>query len=120
MRLFRTLLHGLRNLIRWFPLVWKDADWDHIFLLELMEQKMTWMAEYHEQHGHTVSAPRTARQLRVAARLCARIRRDKYYDNAVASGASVHDALESAALVQKMDKYLLGKVLARHVDTWWD
>src|SRR6185369_6100046 len=32
--------YGIKNLIRWFPIVWKDRDWDHHYILEVLKFKI--------------------------------------------------------------------------------
>lgn len=43
--------YGVKNLIKWFPVIWKDRDWDYIFLLRLIEKKLRFMADDMEKHG---------------------------------------------------------------------
>ena len=36
----RSVIRGLRNLIAYAPLIWRDRDWDHSFLLEMLIFKL--------------------------------------------------------------------------------
>ena len=43
----RNFVLGVRNLIKWGPLIWKDRDWDDTFLFEIIKFKISKMAESH-------------------------------------------------------------------------
>lgn len=38
-----NLKQGIRNLIKWWPVIWRDRDWDHAYLSRLIEFKLTSM-----------------------------------------------------------------------------
>ena len=40
MRLFHNLRHSIRNIIYWFPVIWKDHNWDYSFLLIILRHKL--------------------------------------------------------------------------------
>lgn len=42
-RFFRHIPHGIRNLIDWFPIIWRDYDWDWEFLNDMLIFKLTRM-----------------------------------------------------------------------------
>lgn len=31
---------GIQNLIKWFPIIWKDRNWDHSYILEILQHKL--------------------------------------------------------------------------------
>ena len=35
----REFIVGVKNLIKWFPVIWKNRDWDHIFEVLIEEHK---------------------------------------------------------------------------------
>lgn len=37
------LLRRLKNLVYWFPVIWRDRDWDYGFLLKLIRHKLAAM-----------------------------------------------------------------------------
>ena len=45
---FKRTLGGLARLWAYAPIVFRSQEWDHSFLLELMEFKMGRMKKYHE------------------------------------------------------------------------
>ncbi len=37
---FKDLKQGFINLKRWFPIIWKDRDWDDDYIFVLLEEKL--------------------------------------------------------------------------------
>lgn len=120
--LWCNVVYGIQNLVRWFPIIWHDRDWDHHYLLKLMEFKFRKMAAYHETQGHTLQAPKTARQLKVAATLCKRLCGFPYNEMATlryGQQGGYEWALHIARL-EKQDKEQLGALIGKYIDHWWD
>lgn len=73
--------YGVRNLIRWFPLIWADRNWDEVYLFRILEFKLRIMNRTFSRYDRHVGSERTARQLLVCAELCRRIHEDQYQEN---------------------------------------
>ena len=39
------LIRGLRNLLYWLPVIWRDRPWDYVYLLIVMKHKIQQMAD---------------------------------------------------------------------------
>jgi formamidopyrimidine-DNA glycosylase len=143
------LPRGLRNLWDWFPLVWRDRDYDQHYLLEVLEFKFRRMAKV-QQKGLHVGGEREAKHLMVCAELCKRLKEDNYHENM--SGAleyktwatpvegSRHRQLHietykngklvddeqgrtwwlAAERNRKNDQAYLGKIIGKRMMYWWD
>lgn len=44
--LHRDFIEGIKNLIKWFPIIWKDRNWDHSYIYEILKFKLKNQAEY--------------------------------------------------------------------------
>lgn len=112
---------GLRNLKRWLPIIWKDQDWDHCYLLTMMETKFKYMANHHQYHGVLLRRDRTAKQLRICELLCRRLNEENYYDNADKRhpdrGKFWAEQVKSSA---EYDNYYLGRMIGKYLREWWD
>ena len=42
----RQFIQGVRNLIKWFPIVWRDRDWDYSFTYDMLKFKMEQQANH--------------------------------------------------------------------------
>lgn len=78
------LRHGIENIVTWFPLIWRDRDWDHYFLLKIMNKKFERMEILHREHSYSVCSDRTAKELKIAKLLTKRLMESKYHCNAIA------------------------------------
>jgi hypothetical protein len=74
----KQFFRRLRNLYRWFPIVWKDQDWDHYFIYEVLKFKLKNQAEYIGKKGNHLSAKRDAEIMMTCVRLIDKIQ-DEYY-----------------------------------------
>jgi len=74
----RDLISGIKNLIRWFPVIWKDRDWDDHFIWQVMIQKLKFQAKYIGNKDWHVNAKRDAEIMMTCVRLMEKIK-DEYY-----------------------------------------
>jgi len=70
-----NLKNGIRNLIAWFPVIWKDKDWDDSFLFEVVKFKITKMAKSHGAYMPYVGNKRNVEIMNLIVRLI-----DKFQD----------------------------------------
>lgn len=75
---FRNVRIGLKNLVKWLPVIWKDRDWDHYFIYEILKAKLESQAEYIGGRGTHVGSDRDAARMRLAARLI-RLQQEEHY-----------------------------------------
>lgn len=76
--LHRTIKTGFKNLWRWFPVIWKDRDWDDYYIWILLEKKLTFQAKYIGGKGIHLYAERDAERMMTCVRLIQRIREEYY------------------------------------------
>lgn len=68
----------IRNLIRWFPIIWKDEDWDDHYIFEILKFKLKNQAEYIGFHDRHMSAKRDAEIMMLCVRLIEKVQ-DEWY-----------------------------------------
>ena len=73
-RFFRRIY----NLYRWFPIIWKDQDWDHSYIFEILKFKLKNQAEYIGYHDRHMSAKRDAEIMMLCVRLIDKVQ-DEWY-----------------------------------------
>ena len=76
--LFRNFKYGVKNLIRWFPIIWRDRDWDQFFIWCLLEKKLRHQSSYIGRHDRHMGSSRDARNMLICANLIKKIN-DEYY-----------------------------------------
>lgn len=73
--------YGVQNLIKWFPVIWNDRDWDWIFWVEMNVKKLDGM-EKSIRSGHHLYGWRDADNIHKAILALNRILEDDYHENA--------------------------------------
>jgi hypothetical protein len=66
------------NLYRWFPIIWKDQDWDDHYIFEILKFKLKNQAEYIGYHDRHMSAKRDAEIMMLCVRLIEKVQ-DEWY-----------------------------------------
>jgi hypothetical protein len=51
----KKIINSVHSVIKWFPIIWKDRQWDYGYLFEIMLKKLELMEDFYE-NGHTVGA----------------------------------------------------------------
>lgn len=110
--------YGLRNLIRWFPIIWFDRDFDWDFLAQIMEFKLRRMALIFDK-GYHVGSENDARQCRICAELLKRMTEDNYHENARKAFRGKF-AIDHTMNMAKQDQRYLGVLIGKYLTHWWD
>ena len=74
----KQFFRRIYNLYRWFPIIWKDQDWDHSYIFEILKFKIKNQAEYIGHHDRYVLAKRDAEIMMTCVRLIDKIQDDYY------------------------------------------
>ena len=69
---------GIKNLIKWGPLIWKDRDWDDTFLFEIIKFKISKMAESHGKTRTYVGSQRNVEIMNTIVRLIEKFQSEHY------------------------------------------
>lgn len=69
---------SVNKLIRWFPIIWKDRDWDDHYIWELMKNKLRWQAKYIGDRDIHTRAALDAKRMRLCANLIDKVQ-DEFY-----------------------------------------
>jgi hypothetical protein len=66
------------NLIRWAPIIWRDQDWDHSFIFDILKFKLKNQAEYIGGKDRHTRAKRDAEIMMTCVRLIDKVQ-DEWY-----------------------------------------
>jgi hypothetical protein len=75
---FRRFSTSVGNLIRWFPIVWRDREWDHHYVYEILKHKLTHMAKYFRTRDMWVGQIREAERMELCVRLISKVQEEYY------------------------------------------
>jgi hypothetical protein len=74
----KTFANGVKNLWYWFPIIWKDRNWDSHYLFEVMKHKLVSQANYIGRRDFHTRAQQDARNMRICVKLIQNIQDDVY------------------------------------------
>jgi hypothetical protein len=69
---------GIKNLWRWFPVIWKDRDWDDHYIFEILKTKLKNQAEYIGTRNIHTRAKRDSEIMLLCARLTEKVQEEFY------------------------------------------
>ena len=75
----RNFIRGIKNLWKWFPIVWKDRDFDYHYLLILMKFKLKDIERFFSSDKTmSVGIEKCAKNVKICRILLDRILKDDY------------------------------------------
>jgi hypothetical protein len=78
---YYNIKNGIPNLIKWFPIIWKDRDWDFYFIFVLLHRKLKNMEKHIRSYSHHTNSEKDADQIKLCVDLLKRILDDEYHEN---------------------------------------
>jgi hypothetical protein len=76
----KDLYKGIKNLIQWFPVIWKDRDWDSYYIFRILEHKLKLQAKGISKRDIHMNAQRDAGVMMTCVRLMEKVR-NGYYES---------------------------------------
>jgi len=74
----KYLKHGVKNLWYWFPIIWKDRNWDHHFIFKVLKHKLKAQANYIVKSNRHTRAQLDARNMTTCINLINKLQDDFY------------------------------------------
>jgi hypothetical protein len=68
----------VKNMIRWFPIIWKDQDWDQHYIFEILKFKLKNQAKYIGSRDFHTRAKRDAEIMMLCVRLMEKVQNEYY------------------------------------------
>lgn len=111
----------IKNIIRWVPVLWKDKDWDHYDIFEILKTKLKFQSEYIRKKGYHESAEYDADRMDLCIKLIDRVQNEYYIDEMLKKEASYSDEnIDKAINQHNKAKRILFKLLEQNIESWWD
>jgi hypothetical protein len=116
----KYIKYGVKNLYKWFWVIWKDRDWDHHYILEVLKFKLEKQAKHLADVGFHNDAQRDAERMMTCVRLINKLQNEEYYDELSESGVRSSEAIQIVIDRHNKAKRLLFKILNDRIEEWWD
>ena len=112
----------IKNIIRWIPVLWKDRDWDHYYIFEILKTKLKFQSEYIRKKGYHENAEHEANRMDLCIKLINRVQNEYYIDQLVENKREDFDESDIRKAFNKHDKAkrILFKLLENNIEKWWD
>jgi len=72
---------GIKNLITWFPIVWKDRQWDHQFIYSVLRHKLHLTEQFIRNYGIHVNHIEDSDKIKKCVLLLDRLIKDEYHES---------------------------------------
>lgn len=122
-----NIKYGVKNLIKWLPVIWKDRDWDEVYLYILMHKKLESMEKsFRGEHAYAVDSRERAREMKMVKIVLKRLIDDIYYEEACAvldvnqTGYSKEVFELEKKLIQTDIEKVFSKEISLQIQSWWD
>ena len=66
------------NLIKWFPFIWKDRDWDDHYIFEVFKFKLEKQAKYIKEKGFHTNSDLDSKRMMLCVKLMEKVQEDFY------------------------------------------
>jgi hypothetical protein len=76
----KYIKQGVKNLIYWFPIIWKDRNWDSHYIFEIMRHKLSAQADYIGGRDLHTRAQLDAKRMRLCVKLM-KLVQDEFYSS---------------------------------------
>ncbi len=116
--MFYSIRRGVRNIIRWTPVIWHDEDFDWDSLAKIMEWKLRKMSIGFNERGHLIDSKRQARKMLICAEILKRLREDNWDD--LLKICSFRNCIHRHEIRTKEWEEMLGRIIGKHLRCWWD
>jgi phosphoribosyl-ATP pyrophosphohydrolase len=69
---------GVKNLWYWFPVIWKDRNWDSHYIFDMLQHKLTAQANYIGRRDFHTRAQLDAKRMRLCVKLIKKVQEEDY------------------------------------------
>lgn len=115
----QNFIQGIRNLIKWFPIIWKDRDSDYTFIMEIMKKKLMFSAEAMRKYSLHTNAQRSAQQMEQCAILLDIVQNEIFQECLINKEDLKQNDVENAIAAHNRARVDAFEMLSEHIESWW-
>jgi hypothetical protein len=108
----KYIKYGVKNLYNWFWIIWKDRDWDHYYIFQVLKFKLEKQAKH--------LGGRDAELMITCVRLINKLQNEEYYDELYNLDKKSPEVLQTVIDRHNKAKRLLFKILNDKIESFWD
>jgi len=81
-RFIRNLIRSIKSVVVWLPTIWRDRDWDYVYLLIIMRKKMSLMEKFFaSDKALTANHKEVANNIKECREILDRLIEDNYIED---------------------------------------
>lgn len=116
---FKRIKVAIKNVVRWYPTISKDQDWDYYYIYQILKQKLEFQKEYISKHSLHKSFLRDIETIDECLRLIDIVQNEKYINEAIENDYDDH--LTDKAITRHNEaRRQLFKKIEENIEFWWD
>lgn len=143
----KRIKESIQSLIWFFPVIWKDRDYEADFIYDLLARKLEKIEIYKIKYEKNIHKDKETRKINVAKNLCKRLSQDEYLENATfwydkiyaeeslnrlysilhhknvtrnpKEEKSFDRCCKHSEYMKNQDRKLLFEILEKNIDKWW-
>jgi hypothetical protein len=70
--------NGINNIIYWFPIIWKDRNYDHSYIYNILKHKLKYQSNYIKSKDRFTSSEQSVRRMNICVSLINKVQDDYY------------------------------------------
>jgi len=119
---FYAIKNGVKNLIKWFPIIWQDRDYDYGYLYTILEFKLNNMQKFFESdYTYSKDAKHYAKQIKECKELLIRIHNEAIWDEHWNDDTATYTkSIDELSKLDREEKELFWGKMCDNIDNWWD
>lgn len=129
-----NLKYGIKNLFKYFKVIWNDRHWDYSFILILLKFKLETIKNSYSKKHYSTDVPYQLKYINICIILLDRLIENNFLEeelNNLYEGKEflefnennipkINDIWNRQSIIRKKHMKLLMKILESRIETWWD
>lgn len=116
----KTVWAGIKNLWKWFPIIWKDRDWDYYYIFQVLKFKLEKQAKHLGKRNWHESSKRDAEIMMTCVRLINKLQNEEYFEAYYDSKPMNNEMINKCLAQHSKAKRLLFRIMEEKIESWWD
>ena len=117
----KQFFRRIYNLYRWFPIIWKDHDWDYYFIYEIIKQKLINTEKYTREKGIHMYNTQDADSIKTAIEMIEKVQTEYHLDKYLSEATEwTTEGMNKAVKDHDKARRELFKYLSNNIEKWWD
>ena len=116
----KTVWIGIKNLWKWFPIIWKDRDWDYYYIYQVLKFKLEKQAKHLGEKNWHESSKRDAEVMMTCVRLINKLQNEEYYEPYYDSEPMNNKMMYECQAQHNKARRLLFHILNERIEAFWD